>query len=157
VAFKPIDVKWGQTWWPAEVLQVRGDKTLIHYTGFAASWDEWVAKDRIRGADGGPGTQDAPGPNPVVPRQVSPPVPAAPQEPPTSPDTAALEQMVRQNQERVRQQILHTQQQIRQWHPEVLQQQEPQGTGLPQKGTTAPWQFLAWGGLALACGIRARA
>jgi RNA binding activity-knot of a chromodomain len=71
VAFKPIDAKWGQTWWPAEVLQVRGDETLIHYTGFAASWDEWVAKDRIRGADRGPGTQDAPGPDPVVPRQVT--------------------------------------------------------------------------------------
>jgi hypothetical protein len=48
VAFKQIDVQWGQSWWPAEILQVRGDKYLIHYTGFGASWDEWVGKDRMR-------------------------------------------------------------------------------------------------------------
>jgi hypothetical protein len=47
-AFKQIEVAWGQSWWPAEILQVRGDKYLIHYTGYAASWDEWVGRDRIR-------------------------------------------------------------------------------------------------------------
>jgi hypothetical protein len=48
IAFKQIEVEWGQTWWPGEILRVEGDKYLIHYTGFAASWDEWVRKDRIR-------------------------------------------------------------------------------------------------------------
>jgi hypothetical protein len=47
IALKRIEVEWGQTWWPAEILQVKGDKYLIHYTGFEASWDEWVRKDRI--------------------------------------------------------------------------------------------------------------
>ena len=47
-AFSQIEVEWGQTWWPAEILRVQGNQYLIHYTGFAASWDEWVTKDRIR-------------------------------------------------------------------------------------------------------------
>jgi hypothetical protein len=45
---KQVEVAWGQSWWPAEILQVKGNQYLIHYTGFAASWDEWVGKDRIR-------------------------------------------------------------------------------------------------------------
>jgi dsDNA-specific endonuclease/ATPase MutS2 len=48
IALKEVEVEWGQRWWPAEILQVKGDKYLIHYTGFEASWDEWVRKDRIR-------------------------------------------------------------------------------------------------------------
>jgi hypothetical protein len=48
VAFKQIKVQWGQRWWPAEILQVNGDQYLIHYTGWGASWDEWVGKDRMR-------------------------------------------------------------------------------------------------------------
>jgi hypothetical protein len=48
IAFKQIEVEWGRTWWPAQTLQVKGDKYLIHYTGFDASWDEWVTKARIR-------------------------------------------------------------------------------------------------------------
>ena len=48
VASSPIEVEWGQRWWPASILQVQGTQYLIHYTGWAASWDEWVMKDRIR-------------------------------------------------------------------------------------------------------------
>jgi hypothetical protein len=155
MAFKQIDVEWGQTWWPAEILQVKGDKYLIHYTGFAASWNEWVGKDRIRVADGSQRTQNAPGPKPVVPGQASSPAQAVPQQPPMPPDAAAFEQMVRQNQERVSQQVLQTQQQITQWHPEIIQQLVLQSMGLPQKGNVSLWPFLAWGGLALACGLRA--
>ena len=51
-----IEVEWGGSWWPAEVLQVRGGSTLIHYTGWASSWDEWVPAGRIRPA----GTASAP-------------------------------------------------------------------------------------------------
>jgi hypothetical protein len=43
-----IEVAWGQSWWPAEILRVQGTQYLIHYTGFASSWDEWVTRDRIR-------------------------------------------------------------------------------------------------------------
>ena len=48
IARNPIEVQWGQKWWPAGILQVQGTQYLIHYTGWAASWDEWVTKDRIR-------------------------------------------------------------------------------------------------------------
>ena len=48
IASSPIEVEWGQRWWPASILQVQGTQYLIHYTGWAASWDEWVVKDRIR-------------------------------------------------------------------------------------------------------------
>ena len=48
IASGPIEVKWGQRWWPASTLQVQGTQYLIHYTGWAASWDEWVTRDRIR-------------------------------------------------------------------------------------------------------------
>jgi hypothetical protein len=45
-----IEVEWGGTWWPAEVLRVNGGSTLIHYTGWASSWDEWAPAGRIRPA-----------------------------------------------------------------------------------------------------------
>lgn len=48
IAFNPIEVEWGQKWWPASILQVQGTQYHIHYTGFEASWDEWVGMDRIR-------------------------------------------------------------------------------------------------------------
>ena len=48
IASKQMEVEWGQRWWPASILQVQGTQYLIHYTGWAASWDEWVVKDRIR-------------------------------------------------------------------------------------------------------------
>jgi RNA binding activity-knot of a chromodomain len=47
-ASSPIEVEWGQRWWPASILQGQGTQYLIHYTGWASSWDEWVTKDRIR-------------------------------------------------------------------------------------------------------------
>jgi hypothetical protein len=47
---------------------------------------------------------------------------AAPQQLPTPQDPVAFEQMVRHNQERVRQQIMQTQQQIMQRHDEIVQQ-----------------------------------
>lgn len=48
VAATQTEVEWGQRWWPAEILQAKGNQYLVHYTGFGASWDEWVGKDRIR-------------------------------------------------------------------------------------------------------------
>ena len=43
-----VEVQWGGTWYPAEVLAVNGGSTRIHYTGWASSWDEWVPPARIR-------------------------------------------------------------------------------------------------------------
>ena len=45
-----VEVEWGGSWWAAEVLRVSGGLTLIHYTGWASSWDEWVPAGRIRPA-----------------------------------------------------------------------------------------------------------
>jgi hypothetical protein len=43
-----VEVQWGGTWYPAEVMAVNGGSTRIHYTGWASSWDEWVPPARIR-------------------------------------------------------------------------------------------------------------
>jgi hypothetical protein len=43
-----VEVEWGGTWWPAEVLRVQGGQSYIHYTGWADSWNEWVTPDRVR-------------------------------------------------------------------------------------------------------------
>jgi hypothetical protein len=42
-----VQVEWGDSWSPAEVLQVRNDMYLIHYVGWDSSWDEWVYASRI--------------------------------------------------------------------------------------------------------------
>jgi hypothetical protein len=85
-----VEVAWGGSWYAAEVLWVSGGLTLIHYTGWASSFDEWVSAGRIRPA----GT-----------------VSAAPQLPMPL-DPVAFQQRVRQNQEGVRQQILQALQQV---------------------------------------------
>jgi hypothetical protein len=51
-----IEVEWHGSWYAAEVLRVSGRLTLIHYTGYDSSWDEWVPAGRIRPA----GTVSAP-------------------------------------------------------------------------------------------------
>jgi hypothetical protein len=94
VAMGAIEVEWRGTWYAAQVLQVSGGLTRIHYTGWDSSWDEWVPAGRIRPA----GTV------------------SAPQQPPMKTDAVAFQQMVRQNQERVREQIMLTQQQMMQRH-----------------------------------------
>ncbi len=43
-----VRVEWNGEWYPAEILKQEGDKYLIHYDGYASSWDEWVTKDRIK-------------------------------------------------------------------------------------------------------------
>ncbi|MCC6625525.1 MAG: hypothetical protein IT385_30075 [Deltaproteobacteria bacterium] len=47
-----VEVLWGSSWWPATILQASGGQYLIHYDGYASSWDEWVGADRIRNAAG---------------------------------------------------------------------------------------------------------
>jgi hypothetical protein len=43
-----LDVEWEGSWYPAEVLTGRWGLHLVHYDGFDATFDEWVAPERIR-------------------------------------------------------------------------------------------------------------
>lgn len=43
-----VEVEWKGKWYPAQVIGIRGEKSLVHYVGFEASYDEWVVADRIR-------------------------------------------------------------------------------------------------------------
>ena len=43
-----VSVKWKGEWYHGVVLKKKGDKYRVHYKGWAASWDEDVAKSRIR-------------------------------------------------------------------------------------------------------------
>ena len=43
-----VQVSWGNNWWPASIISRNQNQYLIHYVGWAASWDEWVTADRIR-------------------------------------------------------------------------------------------------------------
>jgi hypothetical protein len=47
-AGRHVEVEWHGSWWPAVVLQTQGNRSLIHYTGWDSSWDEWVGRDRLR-------------------------------------------------------------------------------------------------------------
>ena len=50
-----VEVKWGSTWYAAEVKAVEGaGKWKIGYDGYGTNWDEIVGPDRIRarGASG---------------------------------------------------------------------------------------------------------
>ena len=41
-------VEWHGQWFPAIVLRKQGERRLVHYEGFDASWDEWVSPNRVR-------------------------------------------------------------------------------------------------------------
>lgn len=43
-----VEVEWKGSWYPAQVIGVRGDESLVHYVDFDSSWDEWVGSERIR-------------------------------------------------------------------------------------------------------------
>lgn len=44
----PVQVLWGGKWWPAHVLQMRGNELYIHYNGYGNKWNEWVGPSRYR-------------------------------------------------------------------------------------------------------------
>ena len=46
----PIEVEEKGKWYPAEVMKQDGEKTCIHYKGWAAKYDECVPANRIRPA-----------------------------------------------------------------------------------------------------------
>jgi len=43
-----VEVEWEETWYPAQIIAIRGAESLVHYVDFEASWDEWVGPERIR-------------------------------------------------------------------------------------------------------------
>ncbi len=43
-----VDVKWEETWWPAEVIEAKDGTWHIHYDGYGDEWNEWVETARIR-------------------------------------------------------------------------------------------------------------
>lgn len=43
-----VEVKWKGSWYPASVLETKGNKYKIHYDGYSDSWDEWIDPSRIR-------------------------------------------------------------------------------------------------------------
>jgi hypothetical protein len=47
-----VEVNWKGSWYPAEVMEVSGNRCLIHYDGYDNSWDEWVGPARIRPVGG---------------------------------------------------------------------------------------------------------
>ena len=44
---QPVQVFWGNSWWPAEIKEKESGLYRIHYTGWDASWDQWVTRDKI--------------------------------------------------------------------------------------------------------------
>ncbi|MHC4958948.1 MAG: Tudor-knot domain-containing protein [Planctomycetota bacterium] len=46
---QPLLVEWGGQWWAGTVLEVLKDgRVKIHYTGWAARWDEVVTRQRLQ-------------------------------------------------------------------------------------------------------------
>lgn len=43
-----VEVEWKGSWFPATILERRGDRWLIHYDRFGDEWDETVDRERIR-------------------------------------------------------------------------------------------------------------
>jgi hypothetical protein len=47
-----VEVAWDNFWWQGAVVRTKGDRSLVHYIGWNASWDEWVTRDRLRAPAG---------------------------------------------------------------------------------------------------------
>jgi WD40 repeat protein len=48
-------ISWKGQWYPGQIIQVTGDKYLISYDGYDASWNETVGTDRLKKADANTG------------------------------------------------------------------------------------------------------
>lgn len=46
--FPPVEVKWNDSWYPATIVERRGDQFQIHYVGYPDSDNEAVPLNRIR-------------------------------------------------------------------------------------------------------------
>jgi hypothetical protein len=74
-----VRVAWTGGWYDATVLELGQGNYKVHFDGWASSWDEWVAPERIRRADGGPvaapvAAAGAPAPAPAPTPTPQPPV-----------------------------------------------------------------------------------
>jgi hypothetical protein len=47
-ATEEVEVEWHGSWWPAVVIDRRGNRWLVHYEGYGTDWDEIVGGERIR-------------------------------------------------------------------------------------------------------------
>lgn len=45
-----VEVRWGQDWYRAQIVDVRGEQLKVHYYGYEESDDEWVTDERVRAA-----------------------------------------------------------------------------------------------------------
>ena len=43
-----LEIKWGETWYRAEVLEVDGERYKVRYDGYSAAWDEWATAAKLR-------------------------------------------------------------------------------------------------------------
>ncbi len=43
-----VEVEWNQDFYPATIVKTSDKLWLVHYDGYAASWDEWVGPSRTR-------------------------------------------------------------------------------------------------------------
>ena len=43
-----VEILWGGQWFPGHVVKRDGARTLIHYNGWADSWNEWVTAEKLR-------------------------------------------------------------------------------------------------------------
>lgn len=43
-----LEIRWGEKWYPGEVLEVKDGQYKVRYDGYSASWDEWAKPDKLR-------------------------------------------------------------------------------------------------------------
>jgi len=49
-AARDIEIYWGGSWYPGQIIETRGDSFHVRYAGWSASYDEWVDRSRLRQA-----------------------------------------------------------------------------------------------------------
>ena len=43
-----LEIRWGTTWYPGEVLEVKGEQYKVRYDGYGSNWDEWATTEKLR-------------------------------------------------------------------------------------------------------------
>lgn len=47
-SLEKVEIFWGNKWWKGRVLKRENGKLLVHYDGWASTYDEWVTPDKVR-------------------------------------------------------------------------------------------------------------
>lgn len=64
-----LEIRWGEKWYPGEVLEVKDGQYKVRYDGYSAAWDEWAKPEKLR-RPGETRAADIPAPTaPAVPGQ----------------------------------------------------------------------------------------